>query len=184
MNTAPATVAIPGYRAGTWTADPGRCAIAFSVRQLLVSTVRGRFTGCDVTIVTGEDPAGSSVAATIEVASIDTGNRRRDNHLRSPSILDVDRYPTMSYRSTGVRQTADGWVIDGELTVHGVTRRVPLAVVVNGFSADPDGGPRAGFSATGQITRGDFGITIPLGGGGVVSDRVSISLDIQAVLQN
>ena len=89
----------------------------------------------------------------------------------------------MSYRSTGIRQTDDGWVIDGELTLHGVTRQVPLAVEVNGFGPDPFGGQRAGFTATAQINRRDFGITVPMDGGGVVSDKVSISLEIEAVLQ-
>ena len=92
----------------------------------------------------------------------------------------------MSYRSTGVRQTDDGWLIDGELTLHGVTRQVPLAVEMNGFIPDPFGGQRAGFSATASINRRDFGIdlTVPMDGGGVaVGDKVSISLEIEAVLQ-
>jgi polyisoprenoid-binding protein YceI len=186
MNSAPATVAIPGYLVGTWKADPVHSEISFSVRHLMVSKARGRFTSYDVTIVTSEDPLGSSVAATIDLASIDTGNEPRDNHLRSADYLEVDRYPTMSYRSTGIRGTDDGWVIDGELTLHGVTRQVALAVEVNGFSPDPFGGQRCGFSATAQINRREFGIdsTIPMDGGGVVvGDKMSISLEIEAVLQ-
>jgi polyisoprenoid-binding protein YceI len=152
----------------------------------MVAKVRGRFTSYDVTIVTSQDPLGSSVATTIDLASIDTGNGLRDNHLRSADYLEVDKYPTMSYRSTGIRQTDDGWVIDGELTLHGVTRQVPLDVEVNGFGPDPWGGQRAGFSATAQINRRDFGIgnIVPMDGGGVaVGDKVSISLEIEAVLQ-
>ena len=186
MTVAPTTVAIPGYLAGTWKADPVHSEIAFSVRHLMVGKVRGRFTGYDVTIVTSEDPRGSSVAATIDLASIDTGNEPRDNHLRSADYFDVEKYQTMSYRSTGIRWTDDGWVIDGELTLHGVTRQVPLTGEVNGFGPDPFGGQRAGFSATAQISRRDFGIdlTIPMDGGGVaVGDKVSISLEIEAVLQ-
>jgi polyisoprenoid-binding protein YceI len=187
MNSALATVAIPGYLAGTWKADPVHSEIAFSVRHLMVSKVRGRFTSYDVTIVTSEDPQGSSVAATVDLASIDTGNKTRDDHLRSADYFEVEKYPTMSYRSAGIRQTDDGWVVDGELTLHGVTRQVPLTVEVNGFAPDPWGGQRTGFSATAQINRRDFGIdlTIPLDGGGVaVGDTVSISLEIEAVLQN
>jgi polyisoprenoid-binding protein YceI len=187
MNSAPATVALPGYLAGTWKADPVHSEIAFSVRHLMVSKARGRFTSYDITIVTSEDPLGSSVAATIDLASIDTGNEPRDNHLRSADYLEVEKYPTMRYRSTGIRPTDDGWVIDGELTLHGVTRQVPLAVEVNGFGPDPFGGQRAGFSATAQINRRDFGIdiTTPMDGGGVVvGDQVSISLEIQAIRQN
>jgi polyisoprenoid-binding protein YceI len=186
MNSALATVTVPGYLVGTWKADPVHSEIAFSVRHLMVAKVRGRFTSYDVTIVTSEDPLGSSVAATIDLASIDTGNEARDTNLRSADFFEVDKYPTMSYRSTGIRQTDDGWVIDGELTLHDVTRQVPLAVEVNGFGPDPWGGQRAGFSATAQINRRDFGIdmTIPMeGGGATVGDKVSISLEIEAVLQ-
>ncbi len=186
MNFAPATVAIPGYLAGTWKADPVHSEIAFSVRHLMVAKVRGRFTSYDVAIVTSEDPLGSSVAATIDLASVDTGNETRDNGLRSANYFEVEKYPTMSYRSTGIRRTDDGWVIGGELTLHGVTRQVPLAVEVHGFVPDPWGGQRAGFSATAQINRRDFGIgnIIPMDGGGVaVGDKVSISLEIEAVLQ-
>jgi polyisoprenoid-binding protein YceI len=186
MHTAPAIVAIPDYLAGTWKADPVHSEIAFSVRHLMVSKTRGRFTSYDATVVTGEDPLASTVTATIDLASIDTGNEPRDNHLRSADFLDVARYPTMSYRSTGIRLTDDGWVIDGDLTLHGVTQQVPLAVEPNGFGPDPFGGHRAGFSATAQIDRRDFGIdlTVPMAGGGVaVGNKVSISLEIEAVLQ-
>lgn len=186
MSSAPASVAIPGYLAGTWKADPVHSEIAFSVRHLMVGKVRGRFTSYDVTFVTSQDPLGSSVAATVDLASIDTGIGPRDNHLRSADFLEVETYPTMTYRSAGIRQTDDGWIIDGELTLHGVTRQVPLAVEVNGFSPDPWGGQRAGFSATAQISRHDFGIDISMamdGGGVAIGDKVSISLEIEAVLQ-
>ena len=183
MNPAPATVAIPGYRAGTWKADPIRSEISFSVRMLMISKVRGQFSSYDVTILTSEDPLGSSVAATINLASINTGNKRRDNDLRSAAFFEVETYPTMTYRSTGIRQAAAGWIIDGELTLHGVTRRVPLTVEANGFSPDPNGGQRASFSATAQINRGDFGIDRWTGGGAIIGDMVSISLKIEAVLQ-
>lgn len=186
MNPAPTTIAIPGYLAGTWQADPVHSEIGFSVRHLMVSNTRGRFTGYDVTIVTDVDPLDSSVAATIDLASIDTGYEPRDDRLRSADCFDVERYPTMHYRSTGIRQTDSGWVIDGELTLHGVTRQVPLAAAVHGFGPDPFGGQRAGFSATAQISRRDFGIdvTLPMDSSGVlVGDTVSITLDIEAVLQ-
>ncbi|WP_433467416.1 YceI family protein [Spirillospora sp. CA-128828] len=184
--TASATVAIPGYLAGIWKVDPSHSEIGFSARHLMISKVRGRFTAYDVTIVTGESLLDSTVAATIDLASIDTGNDMRDNHLRAADYLQVEKYPTMTYRSTGIRQTRGGWVIDGELTLHGVTRQVPLTVEVNGFGSDQWGGRRAGFSATAEINRRDFGIdiSIPLDAGGVtVGDKVSISLEIQAVLQ-
>jgi polyisoprenoid-binding protein YceI len=186
MTTAPADVAIPGYLAGTWRADPIHSEIAFSARHLMISKVRGRFTGYDVTIVTSDDLLSSTVTATIDLASIDTGNEQRDNHLRSADFFEVEKYPTMEYRSTAIRPADGGLVIDGDLTLHGVTRHVPLAVEVNGFTPDPWGGQRAGFSATAQINRRDFGIdiTVPMDAGGVaLGDKVSISIEIQAVLQ-
>jgi polyisoprenoid-binding protein YceI len=186
MTVDPATAAIPDYLAGTWRADPVHSEIAFSLRYLMVSKAHGRFADYDVTIVTTEDPFGSSVAATIDVGSIDTGSKARDKHLRSADYFDVEKYPTMSYVSSGVRRSEEGFFIDGELALHGVTRRVPLALEVNGFGPDPSGGRRVGFSATARINRREFGIgdAIPLDGGGVVmGDKVSISLEIQAVLQ-
>ena len=187
MQSAPASVAIPGYLAGTWKADPVHSEIVFSVRHLMLSKVRGRFTGYDVTIVTGGDPLDSSATATIDLASVDTGHEVRDNHLRSSDFFEVETYPTMSYRSTGISRTDDGWLVDGDLTLHGVTRHVPLAVELNGFRPDPWGGQRAGFSATARIDRRDFGIgpTIPMDGGGfALGDKVSIMIEIQAVLQD
>jgi polyisoprenoid-binding protein YceI len=181
-----ATVEIPGYLAGTWKADPGHSEVGFSVRHLMISKARGRFTGYDVMIVTGADVAASSVVATIDLASIETGIEARDNHLRSADYFEVEKYPTMTFRSTGIRQAGDGWVVDGDLTLHGVTRQVPLTVEANGFGPDPFGGYRAGFSATAQISRREFGvdIVVPMDGGGVVvGDKVSISLEIEAVLQ-
>jgi len=176
-----AVAATPGYKSGTWKADPAHSGIAFSVRQLLITTVSGRFTRYDVTIDTGEDPLGSSVNATIELASLDTGNEKRDEHIRSDTFFDVAKHPTASYRSTGIRRAGEGWVIDGDLTLHGITRNVPLAVAVTGFGPGPNGGRRAGFSATAQVSRGEFGIDRWTAGGLVVSDKVPISLEIHAI---
>lgn len=176
MTTDP-TVAIPGYLAGTWQADAARSEIAFSIRQV-TARVRGRFTGCHVTIVTRADPQDSSVAATIDLASIDTGNRLRNRHLRFADYLGARTNPTMSYRSTGIRRTEAGWLVDGDLTLHGGTRQVPLTVEVPGF-----GGRRARFAATATVSRRDFGIHVTGQTGGVlIADQVSISLVIEAVL--
>jgi len=100
-----------------------------------------------------------------------------------PTSFEVEKYPTMSYRSTDIRQTGDGWIIDGELTLRGIARQVPLAVEANGFGPDPNGGQRAGFSATAQFNRSDFGIDRWTGGGAVVGHKVPISLKIEAILQ-
>ena len=121
----------------------------------------------------------------IELASIDTNNPQRDDDLRSANFFQIDQYPTMTSRSTGIRHGEDGFDVNGELTVHGVTRPVTLALDVNGFTRDPYGGTRAGFSATTELNRGDFGIStnIPMDGGGVViGDRIQVFLEIEAVL--
>lgn len=186
MSATSATVAIPDYLVGTWKADPAHSEVAFTVRHLMISKTRGRFTAFDVEIVTGEELLDSSVTASIDLASIDTGHAMRDDHLRTADYLEVEKYPAMDYRSTWIRRADDGWIIDGELTLHGVTRQGPLTVEVNGFGTDQWGGQRAGFSATAEINRRDFGIdiSVPLDAGGVaVGDKVSIGLEIQAVLQ-
>jgi polyisoprenoid-binding protein YceI len=179
-------VQIPGYVAGTWDIDPMHTEIGFSVRHLMVSKVRGRFTRFEGSFVTAPDPAGSSASATIDMASIDTNNPTRDDDLRSKNFFEVDQYPQMTYRSTGVRIDGEQFVLDGELTAHGVTREVALRVEVNGFGADPYGNQRCGFTATGALNRSDFGMTfnVPLDGGGVmVGDRINITIEVEAILR-
>jgi polyisoprenoid-binding protein YceI len=184
--TVTATGTVPGYVVGTWTIDPVHSEIGFSVRHMMVSKVRGRFTKFSGELVTAGDVVSSSVTAEIDLASIDTGSEQRDGHIRSADFFDVANHPLMTYRSTGLRATGDGYVLDGELTLKGVTKSVPLALEVNGFGADPYGGIRAGFSATGEINRQDFGVswnaTLETGGF-VVADKVGIHLEIEAVLQ-
>ena len=182
------TIATPtGYIAGTWDIDPIHSEVSFQVRHLVVSKVRGRFDAFEGTIVTAEDPAQSSVQVTIDAASIDTNNDDRDAHVRSADFLDTDNFPQISFSSTGVR-TGDGdYLVDGELTIHGVTKPVILGVEVNGFTPDHLGGTRTGFSAATEINRGDFGISfngpIPGTNGVMLSDKISINVEIQAVLR-
>lgn len=180
-----AATILPPFIAGTWTIDPVHSEVSFTVRHLMVSKVRGRFTALQGTIVTGPDPLHSRVSAEIDLTSIDTGNEQRDAHLRSAEFLDVEIHPTVSFRSTGVRPQRPGYLVMGELTLHGVTTPVELQLEVNGFVIDPWGGTRAGFSAAGQIDRRDFGLdaNTPLAGGGVlVGYEVQIALEIEAVL--
>ena len=178
---------VPQHITGTWVIDPVHSDVSFSVRHLVVSKVRGRFGAFSGTIVTAEDPLASSVNATIELASIDTGNADRDAHVRSADFLDVEQYPELVYKSTGVRAEGDDYIVDGELTLHGVTRPVTLALEVNGFQpVTPFGDTRAGFSATAEIDRQDFGITfnMPLEGGGLgLGNKIAIHLEIEAILQ-
>jgi polyisoprenoid-binding protein YceI len=184
-------VEIPGYVAGTWTIDPVHSDIGFVVRHLMVSKVRGHFTTFEGRIVTAADPLESTVTATIDLASIDTSNQQRDDHIRSADFFEVEKYPTMTYHSSGIRRDGDDLFLDGELTLKGVTRPVPLKLEVNGFGPDAFGGEpgviaRAGFTATGEIDRTDFGISFngPVPGGGViVAERVQIILEIEAARQ-
>jgi len=180
------TTGIAGYVAGTWNIDPVHSEVGFSARHMMVSKVRGRFTKFSGQIVTGADPLGSSATAEIDLASITTGNDQRDAHIRSADFFDVETHQAMTYRSTGVRVAGDGYVLDGELTLKGVTRSVPLTLELNGFGPDPFGGTRAGFTATGELNRKDFNVNFsaPMqNGGAVVSDKIILQLEIEAVLQ-
>jgi polyisoprenoid-binding protein YceI len=184
--TAPSTATgIPGYVAGTWNIDPVHSEVGFSARHMMVSKVRGRFTEFSGQLVTGEDPLNSSVTAEIDLASITTGNEQRDNHIKSADFFEVETYPKMTYRSTSVRRDGDDYVLDGELTLKDVTKSVPLKLELNGFGPDPYGGTRAGFTASGEINRKDFHVNFdaPMQNGGVVvSDKIGLHLEIEAVL--
>jgi polyisoprenoid-binding protein YceI len=179
------TATVPGYVAGKWTIDPVHSEVGFSVRHMMVSKVRGRFSEFSGEIVTGENPLDSSVTAEIQLSSIITGSEQRDQHIRSADFFEVETYPTMTYRSTGVREDGGEFILDGELTLKDVTRRVPLRLELNGFGPDAYGGTRAGFTATAEINRRDFNVnfTAPMqNGGAVVADKVTISLEVEAVL--
>ncbi len=176
---------IPGYVAGTWTIDPVHSEVGFSVRHMMVSKVRGKFTAFSGEIVTGAQPTDSSVTAEIDLSSINTGNDQRDAHIRSADFFEVETYPTMTYKSTGVRADGDDYILDGELTLKGATKNVPLHLELNGFGPDAFGGTRAGFTGTAEINRRDFGVNFNAAlqnGGVVVSDKVTIHLEIEAVL--
>ena len=179
--------AIPGYVAGVWSIDPVHSEVGFTARHMMVSKVRGRFRNFSGQLATGQNPLDSSVTAEIDLSSIDTGNEQRDAHIRSADFFEVETYPTMLYRSTGVRRDGDGFVVDGQLTLKGVTRDVPLMLEVNGFGPDAYGGTRAGFTAIAEINRRDFGVNFNAvleTGGTVVSDRITIQLEIEAVLES
>ena len=177
---------IPGYVTGTWVIDPVHSEVGFSVRHLMLSKVRGRFAKFEGRIVTPDNPLDANVEATIDLSSIDTNNADRDAHLRSADFFDVERHPLMTYRSTGVRVGEDGYVVDGELSLHGITRAVPLALQVEGILASsPFGDTRIGFSASAEINRSDFDIKFGIAdaGGVGLGDKVQIALEVEAVLQ-
>ncbi|GAB3442207.1 YceI family protein [Actinophytocola sediminis] len=178
------TTVVPGYTAGTWEIDPAHTDVGFVVRHLVVTKVRGKFSDVKGTIVTAEDPLDSSVDITIGLDSISTHNEARDNHLRSPDFFEVETFPEMTYRASGARQDGENYVLDGELSLKGVTKVVPLTFELNGFSADPWGGTRAGFSATAQINRKDFNVNFEgvQNGLAVVGDKIDIQIEVEAVL--
>jgi polyisoprenoid-binding protein YceI len=182
---AEAAVKIEGYVAGTWDLDPVHSQIAFVARHLMVSKIRGHFNTFQSQIVTAENPLDSSATATIDLSSVVTGNETRDNDLRSSNFFDVATHPEMTFSSTGIRRHGDNFILDGDLTIRGVTRPVSLTVEVNGFGPDPYGGTRAGFSAHGEINRTDFGVSFnaPVPGGVMVSEKVQIEIEAEAVLR-
>jgi polyisoprenoid-binding protein YceI len=184
--TSTTAVQIPGYVVGTWDIDASHSTVGFSVRHMMVSKVRGYFREFSGEIVTAGDPTQSSVSATIDLSSIDTRQEQRDAHIRSADFFDVDNHPQMTFRSTGVRTDGADWLVDGELTIKGNTRPVILALELNGFGPDAYGGTRAGFSAKTEINRNEFGVDIKMpmdGGGVVVGDKISVELEIEAVLR-
>jgi polyisoprenoid-binding protein YceI len=181
MSTATATPART-----TWKIDPVHSHVEFAVRHLMITTVRGRFTGVQGTVVTdATDPAYTEVDVVIDPATIDTREAQRDTHLKSADFFDVEKFPTLTFKSTRVTDVKAGaFKLTGDLTIHGVTREVVLDVTSEGEAKDPWGGQRAGYSATTKIKRSDFGLTwnqVLEAGGLTVGDEIKISLDLQVV---
>jgi len=188
MTAVQSAPAVTGYIPGTWDIDVAHSEIGFSVRHLMVSKVKGAFREFSGTFVTAENPLDSSVEATVLLSSIDTGNADRDAHLRSADFFDVENHTTLEYRSTGIRyDDEEGFVVDGDLTLRGVTKHVPLQLEIHGFQqSTPFGDSRTGFTATGEIDRRDFGVSFnsTLEGGGVaLGNKVQITLEIEAILR-
>ncbi len=170
----------------SWQVDGAHSAVSFSVRHMVISKVRGRFTRWNAKLaLDGADLASSSVDVEIEAASIETGVADRDAHLRSPDFLDVEKHPTLRYRSRRVELASkDRLRVVGDLTIHGVTREVVLDVEYGGQGTDPWGNRRAGFTATASLNRRDFGLTWNQAletGGVLVADRVDVEIELQAV---
>jgi polyisoprenoid-binding protein YceI len=176
----PAQASIP---TGTWKVDPVHSSVEFQVKHLGIATVKGQFTQFEGTLdVTSE---GVSARGTVQTASVDTREPQRDDHLRSPDFFDADRNPRITFVSTSVRQLdEDDFEIEGDFTVHGITRSLKLLATLEGTETDPQGNPRVGLSATAQISRADHDMTfnMALGSGNMlVGDKVKILLDLSAV---
>ncbi|MFC4857388.1 YceI family protein [Actinophytocola glycyrrhizae] len=181
------SIEIPGYVAGTWDIDQAHSEVGFVVRHLVVTKVRGRFANFSGTIVAAENPLESSVDIEIDLNSITTNSDQRDGHLRSADFFEVEKYPTMTYRAAGVRQDGDKFVLDGELTLKGITKVVPLTFELNGIGENPltGGGAVAGFSGTASINRRDFNVNFEgvQNGVAVVADKIDIHIEAEANLR-
>ncbi|MFN6550208.1 YceI family protein [Mycolicibacterium septicum] len=171
--------------AGTWAIDPVHSSINFSVRHLMVSKVRGSFETFSGAVTVAEDGT-PSVSATIDVNSINTRNEQRDAHVRSADFFDAEHYPTATFVSTAVRPDGDDYVVDGDFTLKGVTKPVSLKLEFNGVNAGMGQGAVAGFEASVVLNRKDFGIDIDMPletGGTVVGDKITVTLEIEALKQ-
>lgn len=164
--------------AGNWALDTAHSSVNFTIRHLGVSKVRGRFTDFDVDVVVGETLETTSVNATVRLASVDTGNSDRDAHVLADDMLDVSVRPTLVFRSTSVSADGDDWRVDGELTIGDVTAPVALAVELGGIEEFAQGPRHAGFEATTQIRRQDFGL-MPAIPGAMLGDVIKVELDLQ-----
>jgi polyisoprenoid-binding protein YceI len=173
--------------AGAWDIDPGHTDLAFTGRHFMVTKVRGRFTGVTGVVEIAEDLRDSRVDVTIDMATVESGNETRDEHMRSAELFDVANYPTATFRSVDVEWRGTQGTVHGDLTIHGVTKRVPLEVEFEGYVRDPWGGDRAIFSARTRVNREDFGVTwnVALEAGGVlVSKEIQIEINLETVLRN
>ncbi|SED06070.1 Polyisoprenoid-binding protein YceI [Streptomyces sp. 2131.1] len=170
---------------GAWSLDPAHSSVGAVAQHLGISSVHGRFTDFGGRIEISEDLGSSRVEAVIDAASIDTGNGMRDKHLRSPDFLDTERFPEITYRSSGLTPAGpDRWTVHGELTMRGVKRPVDLDLSYLGTGPDPWGGVRAAFSATAELRREDFAMNynqVVQAGIAAIGTTLRVELDIQAV---
>lgn len=175
---------LEGLTPGVWNVDPAHSEVGFVVRHLMVSKVKGRFSGVTGSITVAENVLESVVEASAEVASLDTRDQNRDGHLKSPDFFDAEKFPSITYTSTGIREKGSDYLLDGDLTIKGVTQPVTFQLEYNGAATNPmSQGQTAGFSAETEINRKDFdlGWNVALETGGVmVSDKVTITLEIEA----
>jgi polyisoprenoid-binding protein YceI len=173
--------------AGTYAIDASHTHVGFAARHLMVSKVRGSFPGVKGEIVIAENPLESSVEVEIDLATIDTRDDKRDEHLRSADFFDVANHPTATFRSTGLRHGKGGrWILDGELALAGVTRPVELELEFEGAATSPWGSTSIGFSASAKVNREDFGLTWNQAletGGVLVGKDINLDFEVEAVQQ-
>jgi polyisoprenoid-binding protein YceI len=168
---------------GTWTVDAAHSRIGFTARHLMIAKTRGHFSSFSGTITVPEDRLQSSVEATVDATSVTTDDQARDGHLKSADFFDAENHPTWTLRSTGIKADGGDYLLSADLTVRGVTHPVELELEFEGVTKDPWGNTKAGFTATTEISRKDFGIEFNVAletGGVLVGDKVKIELEIEA----
>lgn len=168
----------------TWQLDAAHTDVSFRVRHLLVATATGKFTKVSSSVQTEDDDFGTAqIEFTVETASIETGVADRDGHLRSDDFFNSEKYPTMTFKSTGIKHVdGDEYQLDGDLTIRDVTKPVTLSVEFGGIAKDPWGNIKAGFEVTGKIKRKEFGLqwdVLTEAGGAVVGDEVKIHANVE-----
>ncbi|MFI8521152.1 YceI family protein [Streptomyces sp. NPDC085481] len=165
--------------AGRWGFDALHSAVGFTIRHFGISKVRGRFNDLQAELVVGDSLDTSSITATIALASIDTGNADRDAHVRAADLLDVEKRPTMTFRSTRIAGAGEDWTLEGDLTIGGITRPIVFDVEFGGVVHVPvDGSRHAGFDASGEFRRSDYGLDFAPG---ILGDVVKVDLEVQFV---
>jgi polyisoprenoid-binding protein YceI len=171
----------------TYAIDPAHSEVGFAVRHLMISKVRGNFTGFTGTVSLGSNgdiPA--QIEGAVDATSVDTREEKRDGHLRSADFFDVENFPQITFKSTSITGSGSDFTAVGDLTIRGTTKSITLKGEVGGHTTDPWGNDRIGYSATTRINRKDFGVSFNQAletGGVMVSDEVDIALEISAVLQ-
>ena len=178
MTSTPATT--------TWNIDPTHSSAEFKVKHMMISNVRGKFSGISGVLHRVEaDHTQSTLEVSIDVGTVNTQDAQRDGHLKSPDFFHVEQFPAMTFKSTHIEKKGDGFAVTGDLTIHGVTKSEVLTVEeVSEPAKDPWGNTRIGLTATGKINRKDFGLTwnSTLETGGVlVGEDVAITLDVELI---
>jgi polyisoprenoid-binding protein YceI len=171
---------------GTWKIDPGHADVGFVGRHFGLTKIRGRFTGVSGVVDIAENPRASSVVVEIDMASVSSGDRTRDDHLRSGDLFDVEHHPTATFRSTGIATNGRRGSMSGELTIKGVTRVIVLDVAFLGSARDPWDNERAVFSAAAKINREDWGMTWNMvleAGGLLVSKEIRLEIEVELIRQ-
>lgn len=182
----PTAADIDGWTAGTWAIDPAHSEVGFQARHLGISKVKGVFESFEGEFTTTDNPADTTVKATVEVASVNTKQEQRDQHLRTSDFFLAEEHPTISFVSTGLRADGDDIIVTGDFTMRGVTKQVDFNITFGGITIDGYGIKKLGLEAETSINRHDFGVSwnAPTEAGGMtLGDNIKLTLDLQANLQ-